>query len=318
MLYFFQNFRLQSTICLLFFSLIFQSFWIGCQQHSAPAESGKEIRFVEIEEPDFLPIPFEESIPESAPKRIVSLLPSCTEILFALELGDRVIGVDRWADYPPAVENLPRLGDYTKVNTETIIDLKPDLVILHQSHSEAGELLRRAGIPIFIYRHFHSDNVYEGIAAVAEAADVEQRGAKLVNAIQDRIAAVEERYEETSRKKVLVVFERYPSLSIATRNSFFHNLIQSAGGINISANVESTKAFTYVSLEQIIDWKPDVIIDLAFGNKKEEGIQEAKQFWGEVIGENTSVYLLNAPVITRTGPRMWFCVELLAKLIHDE
>jgi iron complex transport system substrate-binding protein len=287
----------------------------NCGSGKQESENYNNIQFIKLEEPSFLALDFTSDVPASSPQRIVSLVPCCTEILFALGLGERVIGVDRWSDYPLEVKNLPELGDYNKIQTETILDLRPDLVIIHESHQDAGELLRRAGLRIFEFRYWEAENVYAGIEAVAEATNVMSRGQRLVKAIQTKIREIEEQVKEKSPRKVLLVFERYPSLSVATKTSYLHNLVQSAGGINVSADADIDKAFTYVSLEQIIDWKPDVIIDLAFGNNSEEGIRNAKSFWADVIDEQ-KVYLIESPVLTLPGPRMWFCAETIAKLIH--
>jgi len=293
---------------------------VACGPPAGRTPHADRVRLLaDIPEPELPDLDFADAVPESAPRRIVSLIPSCTETLFALGLGERVVGIDRWADHPPAALELPRLGDVNKIEVERILDLEPDLVLAFQSQAGAGapELLRRAGIRVVHPPTEAGTDVLRGLVAVAEAAGVRERGEALVRHIEGQIEAVRERYAGGPRPRVLLVFERHPSISVATRTSFVHEMIEAAGAVDVSADADPGRHFTYVDVETIVDWDPELIVDLSVGPSVGTGtgasVDESVRFWRKV---GLEVRLVPVPALSRPGPRLAASVAILADVIH--
>jgi iron complex transport system substrate-binding protein len=281
------------------------------------ARDATRVELLERFDPPLPELSFTEAPPASAPRRIVSLIPSCTEYVFALGLGERLVGVDRWADFPPSVRELDRLGDLNKVEIERILNKKPDLVIAFQAQRDAAEQLRRAGIATLIPPTEEGDRIDQGVLALAEALGVRARGEALVAHIRAEIERARARVAGKQRPRAVVVFDRQPSFSVATRSSFVHAMIEAAGAENLSAGADPKKHFAYVSLEQILDWRPDMILDLSVGVGDGVDAEGATAFWSRA-GVRSRVLLVPSPVLARPGPRMGMGVTFLAKLFHGE
>lgn len=268
-------------------------------------------------DPKFLDCSF-DPLPESGvPRRIISLIPSVTEWLFALGLGDRVIGVDRWADFPPEVDRLPRLGDLNSVSTEKILDAKPDLVFLFERQRDSGKVLEAAGLRVVIPPTEDKNEIRPGVLAVAKAAGIEARAEKYLAAIDREIARIREsRSAGKKSPRVLVVFERWPTLSVATGSSFIHRMIEEAGGVNVSKDADQDRHFVYWSLEKVLDAHPDVVIDLSAGVAEKKDLDEIAAMWTSKYPAAVRVIIAPSPVLARPGPRMAGSIEYLSGLIH--
>ena len=289
----------------------------GCALVSCGGRTGIRVESAPVFDPPAPRLEFRSPIPASAPKRIVSLIPSVTECLFALGLGDRVVGIDRWSDFPPESQALPRLGDLNGIDVEKIIDLKPDLVVLMSAHEVAAGLLRKAGLRVEVPPTEAGADVLAGIVQVAAAAGVRERGVELVEHVRSKVETVRAAHrDKQQRPGVLILFERQPTFSVCTRSSFVHGMIEAAGGRNLSADVDAVKHFAYVPLEKIIDWKPDLVIDLTAGLDQSGDTKSSEAFWRKHVPLDSRVVLLPSPVFARPGPRMGAAVERLAELIH--
>jgi ABC-type Fe3+-hydroxamate transport system substrate-binding protein len=155
-----------------------------------------------------------------------------------------------------------------------------------------------------------------GIRELAGLLGVEARGERLVEHIEASIAEVRARVETRPRRRVLVVFERHPQMSVATKSSFFHDILADAGASSVSAEADSERPWTYVSLETVLDWAPDVIIDLSVGDTDQAATDVARAFWLRVCRRGEQVFLVHAPVLARPGPRVGAVADFLAGLIH--
>ena len=125
---------------------------------------------------------------QQRPRRIVSTAPSITEALFALDLGDQVVGVSRFCNFPPSVLELPKVGTYLAPDVEAIARLTPDLVILQRTSNELEERLHALGLPVVEVPHGTLSDVYIGIELIAKAAAVPERGSVLVDRLKRDIA----------------------------------------------------------------------------------------------------------------------------------
>jgi hypothetical protein len=149
---------------------------------------------------------------EERPKRIVSTAPSITETLFALGLGDRVVGVSRFCSFPDSVQKLPKVGTYLAPDAEAIARLAPDLVVLQRISSELTERLNALHIRFIEVPHGTLDDVYTGIILIAKAAAVSERASVLNEHIQRELAALQARAKTLPSPRVLAIVNRRPGM----------------------------------------------------------------------------------------------------------
>ena len=263
-------------------------------------------------------IAFSTPIPSEAPRRIVSLIPSVTEILFALGLGDRVVARSAWCDYPPEVLSLPSVGRQQELSAEKIADFRPDLVVSWAHLPDLSRSLREVfRLNVVTPETESREQVLAGIASVAAAAKVPERGAALIAAMQSGLEAVRARYANVPKQRVLVVLDRNP-LFAPGRASFLDELLGTVGAVNPAASADGP-AWLQFSAEKILDWNPDVIIDLSLGDAG--AAAEAASYWARFpetpAVRNGRVLTAAAGVIVRPGPRMAGVAAMLGRWIHE-
>jgi len=268
---------------------------------------------------------------DEAPKRVVSTMPSITEMLFALGLGDRVVGVTTYCNYPPEVVELVKQGGIQTVggpwtlDLEKIAALRPDLVLLSVSpHARLKDKFEEMGLRVVFLKSNTAQNnyeIYSDIMTVAKIFGVEDRARQLVESIQSRIDYVTSRLANASKPKVLwLVGPPSWGLYSAGGNTFIGWLISQAGGVNIASTYTGWPQLDY---EFILFQNPDIIIVTAHGVDP----QKVREELAETPLVNTNawrsgrVYLLTDEaddIVSRPGPRIADALELLAKLIHPE
>src|SRR4030042_989716 len=176
------------------------------------------------------------TINNTHPQRIISLAPSNTEILFALGLGDRVVGVTDYCNYPPEATTKPSVGDYTEPNIEAIIAMEPDLVVATEEHETEIAQLESHGITVVGLNPTTIAEVLASIALVGQITGQEAEAASVVNDMQNRIKAVTDKtsmLSETEKTRVFYIIWHDP-IWTAGAGSFANALIQIGGGGNIA------------------------------------------------------------------------------------
>jgi len=274
---------------------------------------------------DEIPLPHiayaEPPADPTGPARVISLIPSMTETIFALGLGEQLVGRSHWCDWPPEVRKLPDLGRRNAISKERIVDLRPDLVILFKSQGELARSLRRDfGLRILQPGTIGMEEALAGMVQVAAALGCPERGRKLENHIRRHLDETRRTCASLPRPRVLMVLDR-SSWWVPGRTSFVHTLIEIAGGINVAAALDTDRPFPSTTLEQVMSWDPEVIIDLSVGSRREASLADARRFWRGLSGiravKDGRVHLLSAGVLTRPGPRMGAVAARLAEVIHD-
>jgi ABC-type hemin transport system substrate-binding protein len=200
----------------------------------------------------------------SSPPRIVSTSPSITETLFALGLGDRVVGVSTYCRYPEQVRSLPSVGTFLKPEPETIVRLKPDLVYVHAGPNTAVQQLRALGLRTAVVDSGALPSVFSTIRQISAAAGVPERGEALVRDLQASLQRVEAAVAGRPRRRVLVIVGRrtgtLTDMIAVGPGSYLHDLIAIAGGENVMGAVKLE--YPRISMETVISLKPDVLIDV--------------------------------------------------------
>jgi iron complex transport system substrate-binding protein len=259
---------------------------------------------------------------QSHPKRIVSLIPAVTEMLFALGAGDRVVGVGSFDKFPPEVEKLPRVGALLDPDLERILSLRPDLVIVYRSQSDFRTQLDRAKVPSFVYAHSGIADVPTTIRALGRRIGAEVRAEAIVKEIDAGIADVRKRVEGRRRPKIMVVFGREP---LALRGiyasggiGFVHDMVTIAGGDNVFADMrqEAVQATT----EMILARRPDVILELRAEPISADREAKERAVWGTLASvpavRSGRVHLVNDRRTVIPGPRVGEGAAILARVIH--
>jgi iron complex transport system substrate-binding protein len=255
------------------------------------------------------------SAPLPNPRRIVAIAPSNTEILHALGLGRRIVGVDRWSDYPPRVARLPRVGSDMRVDVDLVASLKPDLVVasLHVPGMEANlPALEGAGLPYLAVGGLGLAGVWEDMRVIGQYVGRLERAEALIARTRERMAAVAELVGRTARRpRVHWEWSAHPV--IAARRSWITELLDMAGAENAYADldVESVR----ISVDQALDHQPDVLVACWCGIRKPPSPERvlARPGWQTLRAiANRQVIVMKEDYFGRPGPRLAEGLEQLA------
>lgn len=240
-------------------------------------------------------------------RSIVCLAPNLTEIVFALGAGDRVIGVSDYATHPPEVTKLPRVGGLLNPNMERILELGPDVVLLHAGNKELSLRLQKLGLRTQTFSADKIDEIYRVILRVGQVVGSDLDAGALVTGMKRELRDITAP-NDVPRVKVLVVVGRtegtLQGLRSAGPGSYIHEIIALAGGDNIAA--KTGKAWPEMSKETILAAQPDVIIELAPGSKEDE--TKALTPW-QALGsvpavKNGRIHRLTDDHLLIPGPRL--------------
>ncbi|WP_407407323.1 ABC transporter substrate-binding protein [Peribacillus sp.] len=264
-------------------------------------DSGKEITF------------------DKVPETVISLQPSNTEILYALGVGNKVIGATDFDNYPEEAKDVERVSDSMTINSEKIISLKPDAIIAYTIGDEAAlKPLEDAGIPIFIIKSAVTfDDVYSDIDQIAKVMGVTDQGDDLVKNIKKQIKDVEEKVASVdSKEKTYFEISPSPEIYTAGAETFQQEILASAGIENIFAD---QKGWAKIADEEVVKRNPDAIITtVGYVDNAVDEIKSRKG-WKDVSAvKEDQVYQLSEDVMSRPGPRIGEAVELTAKTIYPQ
>jgi len=256
------------------------------------------------------------------PETIISLAPSNTEILFALGLGDRVIAVSEYCNYPPEAQDRTKIGGFSTVNIEKAVDLKPDLVLATCGVQEAiVEELERLGLTVIALDAKNIEDVIKNIRLVGKATGQLEIAEELARRLEQRIKAVTDKTRDlpdNQKPKVFYEIWNDPLMTVGP-GTFIHHLIHLAGGVNIA--LDSKTEYPVYNLELLIERNPEVIIISLGHGSSTTSVEEVKSREGwQIIDavKNNRVYNINADIIARTGPRIADALEEIAGYIHPE
>lgn len=259
---------------------------------------------------------------QAPPRRIVSLIPAITEMLFALGAGDRVMAVSSFDTYPPQVKDLPRVGALLDPDLERILSLRPDLVAVYGSQEDLRKQLDRAGVPVFPYRHAGLADVTQTLQQIGDRVGRGDRARALRAEIERRLAAVRQRVAPHARPRTLIVFGR-ESLSLRAiyasgGRGFIHDMVTTAGGDNLFADAD--REAVQATTEQIIARRPDVILELRAEALPADEARREREVWRALPSVPAvragRVHIVADPRTVIPGPRVAEGVELIAGVLH--
>ncbi|MEQ1912035.1 MAG: helical backbone metal receptor, partial [Vicinamibacterales bacterium] len=248
----------------------------------------------------------------SAPRRIVSLVPATTEMLFGMGAGSRLIGVGSYDRFPPEVEKLPRLGGLLDPNIEQLIALRPDLVIVYDTQADLRQRLERAKIPMWAYRLTVLADVTTTVRALGERVGLSTQAGILASNIDTQLRAVQARVAGRPRPRTLLLFGREPgslrSINASGGYGFLHDLVELAGGSDILSDLK--QAAVPMSSEMVLSRAPEVIVELHYGEAgwPQSRLDAERRVWSALPSvpavRNGRVSLLTGDEFVVPGPRV--------------
>lgn len=259
---------------------------------------------------------------DKTPERIVSLSPANTEILFALGLDEKIVGVTEYCTYPDAALSKEKIGGFSTVNIEKVSVLNPDLIVAADGNSEETVAhLRELGFTVITINADTIDTTLSDILLVGKATGTYTEAENLVSSMRTELAEIAEKTSAEEKPTILHCMWTDP-LWVSGSGTFQDEMISAAGGLNAAADEEGWVALT---MEKFLTINPDIIV-VDSGDGMGVGTDDAlKNFFLEdprmqslTAVENKQVYVVNADIIDRGGPRIVDGVEALAKIAHPD
>jgi iron complex transport system substrate-binding protein len=255
----------------------------------------------------------------AAPQRIVSLAPSNTEIIYGLGLGDRLVGVDIYSNYPAPAMSLPKMGGMINVSVQDVVAAKPDLVLVGQfTPNDTVANLTAAGLNVY---STHPDNVSDTLQAVEEIASicgVPDRGQQLADKMKLDVNEISQRTSQLDASRiptVLMIITLGNESYVADRNGYMGDLITPGGGRNVATGPQMTPA-------EIVMANPDIVIvpltDWTLATF--DSLKYGREPWMQNLTAVKAgrVYPVGYDVVGRPGPRIGYAAALMARAIHPE
>lgn len=260
--------------------------------------------------------------PSNKPARIISLAPNLTEILFALELDEKIIAVSSDSDYPSDAANKSKVGTFWQPNTEAIVASKPDLVVTlwFEQHKAVADSLKRLGYQVLTLKIEKIGELSAAIQKIGTATGCRQRADQLDKDISKQLIDLQSKLSSTDKVRVLWVGQVEP-LRVAGRNTFINELIELVGGEN--AIGPTIAQYPLIGTEELLACGAEVIIQSAMkiGNIEKQQ-QAAEAFWSKYPNlpavKNNKIYVVEPDTIVRLGPRLPQGAETIACCLHPD
>jgi iron complex transport system substrate-binding protein len=260
------------------------------------------------------------------PARLVSTSPSITETLFALGLGDRVVGVSSYCRYPREVLSLPKVGSFLKPDAETIARLKPDLVFVHTGPNTAQAQLATLGLRTAVVDSGSLQSALDTIGQISRAAGVPERGAQLLGEVNGALDRVRTAVAGRPPRRVLIIVGRrtgtLTDIIAVGAGSYLSEIAAIAGGVNVLASTP----FDYprISMESVIGLAPDLIVDVGEMGESPEDSDRRRRTTEGLWRQQTLVkavrdgriHAVNDEAFVVPGPRIVDVARTMAGWFH--
>jgi iron complex transport system substrate-binding protein len=256
-------------------------------------------------------------------RRVISIIPATTEMLFAMGAGDRLVAVGSYDRFPPEVERLPHVGALLDPDVERILRLKPDLVVLYGTQDELRAQLDRARVAYYSYTHRGLADITQTMRALGARVGVSREAEALASRVEADLAAIRTRVGNSARPKTLLVFGREPgtlrNVDASGGQGFLHDMLETAGGADVLADIRQQSVT--MSTELILARAPDVIVELRYGRSDVDDARDVRA-WDAVPSvpavRTKRVYILHGDEFVVPGPRVAAATARLARTLHPE
>jgi len=265
---------------------------------------------------------------EAQPRRIVSTTPSITETLYALGLGDRVVGVTDYCHYPPEVVSKPKIGSYTAPSLEAIAALRPDLVIIQTNPIQLQNKLAALKLKTLEINQDSLPKLIASIQQIAALAGVAPKGAELIAKLRGDLDAIAVKLKGAPRTRTMFLIGRSPNgldgMVAAGGPTFLNELIELAGGDNIFKS--AVAAYPAISLEEVLSRNPAVIIDMGdmaqtvgvTDQHKRAVVRLWSRYQTIEAVKKGRVFAVASDIFVVPGPRIVEAVREFARMLHPE
>ena len=262
---------------------------------------------------------------QEVPRRIVSLVPATTEMLFAMGAGDRIVGVSNYDRFPPEVARITQVGGLLDPDVERILSLKPDLVIVYGTQTELKQQLERARVPMYPYVHSGLPDITQTLRALGARIGTKAAADAAATRVEQQLAEVARRVAGRPRPRTLLVFGREQGTLRRVHASggygFLHDVLELAGGTDVLNDLR--KQSVEMSTEMILTRRPEIILELHYGSSLNPASMEAERLvWNALPSlpavRNKRVYLLAGDEFVVPGPRIVVAAERFARTLHPE
>jgi len=247
---------------------------------------------------------------EAPARRIVSLAPHATELLFAAGAGPYVVGVSQYSDYPPQAAHIASVGSSTALDVERIAMLKPDLVVAWSSGNSAAQVtaLRRLGIPVFESEPRDFDSIASSLERLSALAGTEAVGRPAAQSFRQRLHALERTYRDRPAIRVFYQVWKAPLMTLNDAHLVSH-VLRLCGGLNIFGKLRQLTPT--VSLEAVLQANPEAI----FSSATQEELADWRRFSGLSAAAHGNLFTVHGDWLSRPGPRILDgAAEICAKL----
>lgn len=253
------------------------------------------------------------------PRRIVSLAPGITEILFALNLDDRIVGVTSFCDWPEKARQKAIIGGFTNPSLEKIVSLKPDLILATAdgNRPETVRQLEKIGLTVYTTNPSDTAGILRSVLHIGEITGRGDAAHALNAKLQARLDAVADLIKNKKRPRVFFQIGMEPVITVG-KQTLISDVILRAGGVNIAG--EDTARYPRYSAEGVMAGAPDILLFAPMATDRE--FKKVKKYWEQYPGipavKNKQIYPMNTDLIGRASPRIVDAIEQTAKILHPE
>jgi iron complex transport system substrate-binding protein len=236
-------------------------------------------------------------------RRIVSLAPHVTEVLFAAGAGERVVGTVDYSDYPEAAKRLPRVGGYSRLDLEAIAALKPDLVIAWQSGNPAAHIarLKELGVPIYFSQPNSIEDIARSLEQYGRLAGTEAAADGAARVFRERLARLRARYQAQAPVRVFYQIWKSP-LSTVNDRQIISSVIRLCGGVNVFADLSSIAPV--VSIESVLVANPEAIVASGMDQARPEWLDDWTRWTQVTAAARGNLFFIPPDIIQRHTPRL--------------
>ncbi|WP_272690118.1 vitamin B12 ABC transporter substrate-binding protein BtuF [Providencia sp. PROV152] len=256
---------------------------------------------------------FNSSVIAETKHRVISLSPANTELAYAAGLGESLIAVSAYSDYPAEAKQLEQVSDWQGINVERIIALKPDLILAWRGGNPQRPLdqLAALGIPIIYFDPNNIESVISAVEQLANYSPKPQIAEQSVAGMREQLHQLQQRYAQQAQPKKSVFIQLGTQPLFSTGNNTIQNdIVSRCGGDNIFKN--SAVPWPQVSREQVLARKPEVIV-MSGDPTQENAVQ---QFWQTQLP--IPIIRLNEDWFHRAGPRALFAAQSLCEQLYPD
>ena len=249
-------------------------------------------------------------------KRIISLAPHITELLYSIQAGDRLVATVEYSDYPPAAKQIRRIGGYNAIDMESILALQPDLIIAWRSGNNPVQIekLQALGIPVFINEPSHIEDIPHTVRRLAILVGKNKQAKVFIDEFEQQHASLKQRFADRRPVKLFYEIWHQPFMTINGEH-LISDIIRLCGAVNIFSDVPVLAPT--VSLESILQARPDIIVTGAMREVRRDWLT-AWQRWPQLPAvANQQLYFIDPALMQRHGPRILQGAEKLCQYVEQ-